>query len=361
VITVTKPFMPPLDEYVEYLTGIWSRNWITNNGPLVNDLELQLKEKLHLDHLIFVANGTIALQIAIKALGLAGEIITTPYSYVATTSSIVWEGCRPVMADICQRSWNIDPTSIASRITPQTTAILATHVYGNPCDIPALEQIARDHGLKLIFDGAHCFGTQYRGKSLMSYGDISTMSFHATKLFSTGEGGAVVCNTPELLRRAALMRNFGHTAPTEFDGVGINGKNSELHAALGLCNLKYIDRILQDRKNIFENYRKLLSHPDIKYPEIADDTLYNHSYYPVLFKSHRTMQLVEQELLKNQVSTRRYFYPSLSSLDYVPGRFATPIADDIASRVLCLPMYYGLSFAEQRMVTRLVLRVLNNG
>ena len=228
MINVTKPFLPPYEEYEQYLKGIWDRVWLTNNGPLVNDLELKLKSFLGVDHLLFLSNGTIALQIAIKALKLKGEIITTPFSFVATTSSIVWEECEPVFVDIDPASLNINPALIEAAITPKTTAILATHVFGNPCDIEAIEKIAAKHNLKVIYDGAHAFGTTYKGRSVFEYGDICTTSFHATKLFHTTEGGAVVTKDAALLREMSFLRNFGHNGPDTFATIGINGKNSRM-------------------------------------------------------------------------------------------------------------------------------------
>jgi dTDP-4-amino-4,6-dideoxygalactose transaminase len=224
MIPVTKTFLPQMEEYQEYIQGIWNRNWLTNNGPLVNELELRLKEYLQVKHLLFLGNGTIALQIAIKALGLKGEIITTPFSYVATTSSIVWEGCTPVFVDIDEATLNIDPEKIETAITPKTSAILATHCFGNPCDIDAIQQIADRYNLKVIYDAAHCFGTKYKGRSVFDYGDISTTSFHATKIFHTIEGGAVFTQDPDLLKKMAYMRNFGHDGPERFAELGINGK-----------------------------------------------------------------------------------------------------------------------------------------
>src|SRR5690606_18072879 len=221
MIPVTKPFLPPQEEYEKYLDGIWKREWLTNNGPLVNELELQLKEYLGLKHILYVSNGTIALQMAIKALELKGEIITTQFSFVATTSSIVWEGCKPVFVDIDQATLNIDPSKIEAAITSETSGILATHVYGNPCDIEAIQAIADKHGLKVIYDAAHCFGTKYKGRSVFEYGDISTTSFHATKLFHTIEGGAVFTKDPEVLKKLSFLRNFGHNGPEKYEGVGI--------------------------------------------------------------------------------------------------------------------------------------------
>lgn len=249
MIPVTKPFMPPFEQYREYLQGIWEREFLTNNGPLVQELELKLKEYLGLKNLLYLSNGTIALQIAIKALGLKGEIITTPFSYVATTSSIVWEGCEPVFVDIDSETLNINPALIEAAITEQTTGILATHVFGNPCDIEAIQAIADKHNLKVIYDAAHCFGTTYKGRSVFEFGDVSTTSFHATKLFHTVEGGAIFAKDEDLNYRMSRMRNFGHAGFEQYDGVGINGKNSEFHAAMGLCNLSHIENILKSRKD----------------------------------------------------------------------------------------------------------------
>ena len=359
MIYVTKPFLPPIEEYQEYISGIWKRNWLTNNGPLVNELELNLKDYLGVKHLLYLNNGTIALQIAIKALGLTGEIITTPFSFIATTSSIVWEGCKPVFVDINAKSFNIDPAKIESAITKDTSAILATHVYGNPCDIESIEIIAKKHNLKVIYDAAHCFGTKYKGKSVFSYGDISIASFHATKLFHTIEGGAVVTNDSGLLKKMSFLRNFGFSGPAEFDGVGINGKNSEFHAAMGLAIFPYIESILNSRKEQSARYDmklKTLKVQKIKLNEKAD---YNYSYYPIVFESEEAVLKSYNELEGNNIGTRRYFYPSLSTLNYIEPQSA-PICEEISKRVLCLPLYQDLSEEEIDFICRILLRVQNN-
>ncbi|TVP43483.1 MAG: aminotransferase class I/II-fold pyridoxal phosphate-dependent enzyme, partial [Mongoliibacter sp.] len=237
MIPVTKPFSPPIEEYKKYIDEIWERNWYTNNGPLVNQLEKDLKQYLGVSEVAFVSNGTIAIQIALKALGIHKKVITTPFSYVATTSSLVWEGCEPVFADIDSNTLNIDPLKIEELIDEDTQAILATHCFGNACEIDQIEKIAHKHGLKVIYDAAHCFGTKYKGESIFNFGDISTTSFHATKLFHTIEGGAIFSGNKELRKKVSFLRNFGHDGPEKFNGVGINGKNSEFHAAMGLCNL----------------------------------------------------------------------------------------------------------------------------
>ncbi|MDB5272136.1 MAG: DegT/DnrJ/EryC1/StrS family aminotransferase [Chitinophagaceae bacterium] len=358
MINVTKPFLPPLSEYQAYVSGIWDRNWLTNNGPLVNELELQLKIYLKVEHLLYVSNGTIAIQLAIKALGLQGEIITTPFSYVATTSSIVWEGCKPVYVDIDPHTLNIDPTKIEAAITPQTSGILATHVYGNPCDIDAIQAIADKHGLKVIYDAAHCFGTQYKGKSVFEYGDITTTSFHATKLFHTTEGGAVFTRSAELTKQLAYLRNFGHNGPEHFETLGINAKNSEFHAAMGLCNLNYIDAILTSRKRQFELYTKWLKDKAVLLPEINDKALFNHAYFPIVFENEETLLKTQRMLNDNWIYPRRYFYPTLNSLPYLEYT-ELPIAESISKRVLCLPMFHELSNEEIEMIVRIIIRSLN--
>lgn len=359
MINVTKPFLPPKEEYDKYLQGIWQRNWVTNHGPLANELELRLKEFLGAPHLLFLNNGTIALQIAIKALELKGEIITTPFSYVATTSSIVWEGCKPVFVDIDKDSFNIDPAKIEAAITPNTSAILATHVFGNPCDVAAIDVLAKKHGLPVIYDAAHCFGTTYKGQSVFNFGDISTTSFHATKLFHTGEGGAVFTQQPELLKKLAYLRNFGHETPVDFAMVGINGKNSELHAAMGLSVLPHMPAILSKRKELSKHYDAVLKNLRIKKQQLLKDGGYNYSYYPIVFETEALLQKSMEELNKYQVFPRRYFYPSLDTLNYVDEQLC-PVSRDIAGRILCLPLYYDLSLEDVDMIARLLLRVQNN-
>lgn len=358
MIPVTKPYLPDRAKYNTYLDGIWSRQWLTNNGPLVNELELRLKNYLQQKHLLYLGNGTIAIQIAIKALKLKGEIITTPFSYVATTSSIVWENCSPVFVDIDEHSLNIDPRKIEQAITPLTSAILATHCFGNACDIDAIQAIADKYHLKVIYDAAHCFGTKYKGKSIFSYGDISTTSFHATKLFHTTEGGAVFTQDPEVLKMMAYMRNFGHDGPEKFATVGINGKNSEFHAAMGLCVLDDIDSILGARKQQSDYYDKALTHLKVLKPKIQANCHFNNAYYPVVFESEEAAMKAKKELELREIFPRRYFYPSLSSLNYAGGQ-ATPVSDSVSSRILCLPLYHSLGREEQDMIARILLRAQN--
>ncbi len=357
-INVTKAFLPPAEEYRRYLDGIWSRVWLTNHGPLVTELESRLQTHLGLDHFSYVANGTIALQIAIKALGLMGEIITTPFSYVATTSSIVWENCTPVMVDIDPGTLTIDATRIEAAITERTTGILATHVYGNACDVHAIKAIADRHGLKVIYDAAHAFGATYEGKSLFAHGDISTASFHATKLFHTVEGGGLHAPDPAIQERIGLMRNFGHVSPTAFSEVGINGKSSEFHAAMGLCNLKYIDAIMARRRELSRHYTERLAGLPLAFPKIAPGCGYNYAYYPVILESQAVLTRVVEKLNFHNIFPRRYFYPSLSSLPYVGAQPPTPVCDDIAPRILCLPLFHDLALEEIDMIVLYLKTVL---
>jgi dTDP-4-amino-4,6-dideoxygalactose transaminase len=360
MIPVTKPFLPPIEEYEQYVRDIWKRNWLTNNGPLVNELELKLKEYQKLNHLLYVTNGTIAIQLAIKALGLKGKIITTPFSYVATTSSVVWEGCTPVFVDIDPKTCNLDPSKIEAAITPDTSAILATHVYGIPCDVEAIADIARRRNLKVIYDGAHAFGVKYKGKSIFEWGDISTCSYHSTKLFHTIEGGAVITRDPELLKKMVYLRNFGHDGPERFADLGINGKNSEFHAAMGLVNLRYIDEILAKRKALSEHYDNFLKNFQAVKPFVDKTVQYNYAYYPVIFQSAELLQKVLTTLNHNWVYPRRYFFPSLETLPYVQAGTLCSNATSIAERVLCLPLFDQLTKEEVDMVCRIMLRAQNN-
>lgn len=360
MIPVTKPFLPPHEDYIEYLNGIWSRQWLTNMGPLASSLEIKLKDFLGVNHLLFVTNGTIALQMAIKALNLRGEIITTPFSFVATTSSIVWENCIPSFVDINRNTLNIDASKIEASITDKTTAILATHVYGNPCDVIAIDKIAKKHNLKVIYDGAHAFGVEVNGKSVFEYGDISTCSLHATKLYHSVEGGLLVTKDPVLLKKLANMRNFGISGFDTFNELGINGKNSEFHAAMGLANIKHINAISLKRKQLFERYTEKLKNFKIRLPLWHEHSSNNYSYYPVIFENEELMMRCIDELKMNEIGCRRYFYPSLAtSLPYLEP-VDMQITDEVSKRVLCLPFYYDLTLEEVDHICRLLLRIQNN-
>ena len=340
MINVTQPYLPPYEEYEKYLKGIWERKWLTNHGPLVLKLEENLKNYLGVKHLFYVNNGTIALQIAIKAFNLKGNIITTPFSYVATTNSILWENCKPVFADIQNTDFNIDPEKIIPLIDGNTCAILATHVYGNPCEVKSIEKIAKEYKLKVIYDGAHAFGTLLNGQNVLSFGDIATCSFHATKLFHTIEGGAIITDDDELAEKILLYRQFGHIGD-EYFSIGINGKNSEFHAAMGLCILPMMEVIIENRKTTSELYDAALSNLPFQKPHAIKGTIYNYSYYPVLIDSQERLLDIKSLLEQNNISTRRYFYPSLNNLPQFKGE-SCPISESVSIKVLALPLYYNL-------------------
>ena len=360
MIPVTKPFLPPKEEYLKYIDGIWNRQWLTNMGPLASQLEMDLKEFLDVQHLLFVTNGTVAIQMAIKALDITGEIITTPFSFVATTSSIVWEGCTPVFVDICPDSLCIDADKIEDAITEKTQAILATHVYGNPCDVIKIEQIAKKHNLKVIYDAAHAFGVKVNGKSVFEYGDISTCSLHSTKLYHSVEGGLIITQNPDLLKKLASIRNFGISGFDSFSELGINGKNSEFHAAMGLANLKHTEAIQNQRKKLSECYDKNLKNLKARKVVWHKDATQNYAYYPVVLESEELLLKIKAELDLNEIFTRRYFYPSLaSSLPYLP-KVEFPITEDISKRVLCLPLYFDLTEEEIDYICRIILKIQNN-
>jgi dTDP-4-amino-4,6-dideoxygalactose transaminase len=353
MINVTKTYLPPLDEYYGFLQGIWERGWVTNYGPLVLELEDRLKKYLRVKHLFFVSNGTIALQTAIKALDIKGEIITTPFSYIATSSSIIWQNCKPVFSDIEPNTLCLNPQLIEESISPDTQAILATHVYGNPCDIEAIEAIAQKHGLKVIYDAAHAFNVNYKGQSVLSYGNISTLSFHATKLFHTIEGGAIVTNDDDLAHKVSYMINFGHNGQEKFWGLGINGKNSELHAAMGLCLLPKVQDFIRRRYEITQLYNQLLQKTELTRPLIRENVDYNYAYYPLLFPTEEGMLAVREALNAQHIFPRRYFYPSLNTLDFIK-RQKMEIAEEISPRVLCLPLYHELPDASVRQIAKII-------
>jgi dTDP-4-amino-4,6-dideoxygalactose transaminase len=312
-----------------------------------------------LEHLVYVTNGTIALQMALKTLKITKEVITTPFSYVATTSALVWEGCNPVFVDIDRDTFNINPKKIEEAITEDTQAILATHCFGNPCDVEEIDRIAQKYKLKVIYDAAHCFGTKFKGKSIFEWGDISTTSFHATKLFHTIEGGAIFSKDPEIMKELEWRRNFGHNGPEDFHGVGINGKNSEFHAAMGIVNFSYINEILNSRKMQASYYSNLLSDTKLILPKVTSEVECNNSYFPVVFKNEDELLKVKNNLENAEIFPRRYFYPTLSSLHYVE-KYPTPIADDISNRILCLPIYYEISELQIELICKIIIKSLNN-
>jgi len=353
MINVTKAFFPPIADYQFQVQRIWDNQWLTNRGALVLELESKLKEYLGVNNILITNNGTVPIQIALKLLGNNGEIITTPFSYVATTASIIWENCHPVFVDIHPEYLTIDETQIEAAITSKTTAILATHVFGNPCHVDAIETIAKKHNLTVIYDAAHAFGTNYKGESIFNFGDISTCSFHATKLFHTGEGGAIFCNDEQLMHKIFYSHNFGHNGPLAFHGLGINAKISELQAAMGLSLFPHIGGILEERKKVVDFYDQNLEFGKIRKLNIRENTDWNYSYYPVIFENESALLKAEQILNENKIIPRRYFYPSLNTIPYVGGK-AMPVSEATAESILCLPLYVGLEENDLERICSLI-------
>ena len=356
-IYVTQPSLAPLKEYTALLEQVWASGILTHNGPMVQRLEHELCEWLGLKHFKAVTNGTIAIQMAIKALELKGEIITTPFTWVATISGIKWEGCTPVFCDIEPDTFNIDPAKIEAAITDKTVAIMPVHVFGNPCDVEAIEAIAQKHGLKVIYDAAHAIGSTYQGRSLLEFGDISATSLHATKLLNTGEGGGCIITDDALAKKLERIRFFGHNDAKEIVEDGFNGKMTEVHAALGLANLKYGDEVLRDRKAKYLQYRDALSRceglsfQNLKFGET------NYSYFPVVFESEAKLLRVEKALNAQKIFPRRYFYPSVNTLDQVVSCASMPVSEDIASRILCLPLYWKLEDLDVQRIIDIITRL----
>ena len=350
-IYVTRTFLPPRAEYDAWLDKVYASHVLTNNGPVHKELEETLRARFNVPYLRLMTNGTLAIQLAMRMLGVKGKVITTPFSYVATTSAILWEGCEPVFVDIDPKTCCIDPTLIEAAITPDTTAILATHVYGIPCDVEAIDSIAKKHGLKVIYDAAHAFDVSYKGKSILAYGDASTLSFHATKLFHTVEGGAVIHHTDDHDKALRFLRSFGHIGDEHFT-LGMNAKMSELHAAMGMAVLPHMDGVLAERKAISERYDAALP-TSCQRPHVPSGTLYNHAYYPIILPALEQREKLIEILAARGVHARRYFYPSLNTLPYITGSHM-PASEAIASRVVCLPLYNGLSEMDQDRVLKVI-------
>lgn len=340
-ICVTKSFMPPMAEYNALVAKIFQTGILTNQGPMVQELQKKLSEFLNVENFHYLTNGTIALQLALSALDINdGEVITTPFSYVATTSSILWQRCKPAFVDIEPNNFTIDAHKIEVAITPHTRAIMPVHVFGYACDVDAIQKIADKYNLKVIYDGAHAFASKYNGRSLLAYGDISTLSFHATKLFHTVEGGACIVRDRAVSDKLELQKRFGHHGDTYYM-LGINGKQSEFHAAMGLANLPYITHCINERKRVSDLYdselRGLVGRPASQH-----GLEYNYAYFPVLFKDQDELKCVFAALAENEIYARRYFWPSLNTLPYVT-RIECPFSENIASRIACLPLYPDLA------------------
>jgi dTDP-4-amino-4,6-dideoxygalactose transaminase len=357
-IFVTQPYLPPLEEFIPYLEQIWENKILTNNGPFHKQLEQALCEYLGVEHLSLFTNGTIALVTALQTLRITGEVITTPYSFVATAHSLLWNNITPVFVDIDPVTMNLDPEKIEAAITPRTTAILPVHCYGNPCDVERIQQIADTYGLRVIYDAAHAFGVKYKGESLLKHGDLSVLSFHATKVFNTFEGGAIVCPDAKTKQRIDYLKNFGFADEVTVMAPGINGKMSELNAAFGLLQLKHIDEALEMRKQIEAHYREALSDAKgISLHTIPRHTQGNASYFPILVNEEYplTRDGLYWKQRENGIYSRRYFYPLISSMPMYKGLASSaadnlPISNQIANQVLCLPIYPNLDQSKQQLV-----------
>lgn len=362
MITVTKTYLPDRKKYFQLLDTVWNNAWVTNNGPLLTSLETRLIDFLKVDYLQYVNNGTIALQLAIKGLGLKGKIITTPFSYVATLNSILWENCEPVFVDIVEDTLTIDPDAIEKRMDKDTVAVLATHVYGIPCDVLRIEEIGKKYGIKIIYDAAHSFNTFIGEKSVLSFGDVSTLSFHATKIFHTIEGGAIICNNAELNEKLFLLKSFGHKADRYFS-AGINGKNSEFHAGMGHLVLDDFNVIQANRKLQHDFYTRMIDEKslDLIRPVIAPDVKYNYSYYPIVFPNEKVLVNSIVGLNAENIFPRRYFYPSLNTLPYLSNKISCPVSENISSRVLCLPLFHDLTKEDQERIVSIIQKSFGNG
>ncbi len=357
-IFVTQPSLPPLDEYTSLLKEVWDSGILTHNGPLVQRFEKELCNKLSINNFVAVTNGTIALQIALKSLGLKGEVITTPFSWVATISAIKCEGCTPVFCDIDKDTLNIDVKKIESLITKNTVAIMPVHVFGNPCDIDGIEAIAKKHNLKIIYDAAHAIGSKYNGKSILEYGDISATSLHGTKILNTAEGGGCVSKNVKLHKKFKRIRFFGHDKKKDIIEDGINGKMTEVHAALGLSNLKYYNNVLQDRKEKYSYYKMKLSNNNCLSFQVLKYGESNCSYFPLIFKTKEILLNIEKDLNNENIFPRRYFYPSLNTFNKVVNYDSMPISEDVSKRILCLPLYWTLEYKDIDRIIKVILLAL---
>jgi len=361
-INVTQPFLPPLEEFIPYLEKIWKSKWLTNAGPFHEQLEKELCQYLGVEHIALFTNGTIALITALQALRITGEVITTPYSFVATSHSLLWNGIKPVFVDIDPSTLNLDPDKIEAAITPHTTAIMPVHCYGHPCDVERIQKIADTYGLKVIYDAAHAFGVQLHTGSLLNQGDLSVLSFHATKVFNTFEGGAIVCPDAKTKLRIDHLKNFGFVDEVTIVAPGINGKMSEFNAALGVLQLKSIDGALHKRKAIDKRYRKRLTGVQgIHCLQDSGEKTANYAYFPILVRPEYPLNREElyQKLRDNGIYARRYFYPLISDFPMYRGlpsatQSNLPVAKAVADQVICLPIYPDLVELDQEKIISLI-------
>lgn len=361
MINVTKTTLPTIDKYIKYLKKVWTNNWVTNKGEFVIKLEKELERYLKIKNLLAVANGTLAMQLAFKALKLKGEVITTPFTFPATTNSLIWEGLKPVFADIDPQTFNIDPKEIEKKITKKTSAILAVHVFGNPCDVEAIEKIANKHKLKVIYDSAHVFGVEFKGRSILSWGDINTLSFHAAKIFHTVEGGAVICKNQKINKRIDLLRNHGIQFYEEVVLPGINAKMNELEAIMGLCVLEEFDKEITKRREIYQRYLSAFSQKQTKVQKLNKNlTKYTYPYFPLCFPSRKIRDRVFEVLLKNGIRARKYFYPPSHELPYIDKEgYSFPNATLVSHTILCLPIYATLEQKKVEQIIDLIYKAIN--
>ena len=354
-IYVTRPSLAPLNEYVKYLEGIWESGVMTHNGPLMQKLEKELCSYLNVKNVVCLANGTAALQLSIRALNLTGEIITTPFTFIATANIISWERCRPVFVDIDPETWNIDPDRIEEKITAATSAILPVHVFSAPCDVERIQSIAERKGLSVIYDAAHAMAVQAGGESLLSRGNVSAVSFHATKLFNTAEGGACITNDDDLAQRLRRLRFFGFDEKKNIVDEGMNAKMTEVSAGLGLANLKYLDAVKTNRRKKYRHYQDQLSQcPFLRFQKF-DAEEYNYSYLPVLFESEEILLRVLDRLMADNIHPQRYFHPVLNTLSVFAPQDALPVSERVARTILCLPLYDSLAATDIERICRHIL------
>lgn len=353
MINVTKTYLPNKQKYLDYVERIFESDWITNNGPMVRELETRLAEYLGVKNIVLVANGTAALEIAYRTLGLKGYAITTPFSFVATTSSLVTNGLKPIFADIDPQTLNIDTNKIEELITPNTSAIIPVHVFGNACDVDAIGTIAKKHNLKVVYDAAHAFNVKYKGESILNYGDISTLSFHATKLFHTIEGGALIINDDSLVKKARCLINFGIENPKSTLELGTNAKMNEFEAVMGLCMLDEMENISKKRKAVYERYEKELKGL-VEMPVKNPHSTQNYGYFTIVLKDEDQTLKIQKALNEKEIFPRRYFYPSLDTLSYIEPKQYSPISRDISNRILALPMYPELEEKDQMNIINII-------
>lgn len=358
MINVTKTYLPDKEKYKKYIDKIYSNGWVTNNGPMVKELEERLAKYLGVKNIVLVANGTVALEIAYRTLNIKNFAITTPFSFVATTSSLVTNNILPIFADINPTTLNMETKNIEKLITPNTSAIVPVHVFGNACEVEEIGKIAKKHNLKVVYDAAHAFNVKYKGKSVLNYGDISTLSFHATKLFHSIEGGALIINDDKLVEKARYLINFGIENSESIPHLGTNAKMNEFEAAMGLCMLDEIESVNNKRKVIYDRYNNSLNGL-VKFQEQNKESSLNYSYFPIILESEEELLLVQKHLNEKNIFPRRYFYPSLDTLTYIEPKQKCEVSRDISKKIMCLPLYPELKEEEQLTIINTINKALN--